>query len=67
MKKQADATIRIRVGRVAELLSCGKSSVWRWCKERPGFPQPRREGKRYSFWLLSEVESYASRENPTEV
>ena len=33
--------------------------MWNWVKTRPGFPQPRREGRRCTYWLRSEVEAYA--------
>ena len=56
---QITRSSRIRAAEVAIILGIGKSTVWRWVKERPGFPQPRREGTRYTFWLRSEVEAYA--------
>ena len=52
-------SIRIRDKEAARLLSIGVSTLWRWVKERPGFPQPRREGRRCTYWLRSEVEAYA--------
>jgi len=52
-------SIRIRDKEVAVILGCGKSTVWSWVKTRPGFPQPRREGRRCTYWLRSEVEAYA--------
>ncbi len=51
---------RVRAAEVAIILGIGKSTVWRWVKEKPDFPQPRREGRRCTFWLRSEVEAYAS-------
>ena len=51
--------IRIKVQDVAAIFGCGKSTIWNWVKTRPGFPQPRREGSRFTFWLRSEVEDYA--------
>ena len=52
-------SLRIRDKEVAAILGCGRSTVWRWVKERPGFPQPRREGTRCTYWIRSEVEAYA--------
>ena len=52
-------SLRIRDKEVAVILGCGKSTVWNWVKTRPGFPQPRREGRRCTYWLRSEVEAYA--------
>lgn len=52
-------SIRIRDKEAARLLGIGVSTLWRWVKERPGFPQPRREGRRCTYWLRAEVELYA--------
>ena len=49
---------RVRAAEVAIILGIGKSTVWRW--EKPDFPQPRRDGRRCTFWLRSEVEAYAT-------
>ena len=51
---------RVRAAEVAIILGIGKSTVWRWVKEKPDFPQPRRDGRRCTFWLRSEVEAYAT-------
>ena len=59
--------IRLRVDEVAAILSVGPSTVWRWVKERPNFPQPRRDGRRCTFWLRDEVERYARTGNTEEV
>ena len=52
-------SLRIRDKEVAVILGCGKSTVWNWAKTRPGFPQPHRDGGRYTYWLRHEVEAYA--------
>ena len=57
--------IRLRVAEVASILGCCKSSVWNWVKTRPNFPQPRREGNRYTYWFRHEVEAYALSSNGT--
>ena len=59
--------IRIKVQDVAAILGCGKSTIWNWVKTRPGFPQPNREGRRYTYWLRHEVESYALNGSKTEL
>lgn len=51
--------LRLRDKEVAAILGIGTSTLWRWVKERPGFPQPRREGRRCTYWLRPEIESYA--------
>ena len=57
-------SFRIRDREVAAILGCCKSTVWSWAKSRPGFPQPRREGLRYTYWLRHEVENYALNRTP---
>ena len=52
-------SLRIRDKEVALILGCGKSTVWHWARTRPGFPQPHRDGGRYTYWLRHEVEAYA--------
>jgi predicted DNA-binding transcriptional regulator AlpA len=60
-------SIRIKDKQVAAILGCCRSAVWNWAKTRPGFPQPRREGLRYTYWLRHEVESYALNGSKTEL
>ena len=61
MSENLTRSLRIRDKEVAAILGCGKSTVWQWAKSRPGFPQPRREGARCTYWLRHEVEAYALR------
>ena len=44
----------LRAPEVAELLSVGINTVWRWTRERPDFPKPVKLGNTTS-WLLSEL------------
>lgn len=60
-------SLRLRNKEVAAILGCGRSTIWRWVKERPGFPQPRREGTRCTYWLAEEVERYAREANAEQV
>ena len=53
---------RMRVREVADLLGLkAVSTVWKYCKEFPDFPQPRRCGTRFTYWNRAEVEAYASK------
>ena len=54
-----ERSLRLRDKEVAAILGCCKASVWNWAKTRPGFPQPYRDGGRYTYWLRPEVEAYA--------
>lgn len=60
-------SLRLRDKQVATILGCGRSTVWSWVKSRPGFPQPRREGSRCTYWLAEEVERYAREANAEQV
>ncbi|MCQ2444407.1 MAG: AlpA family phage regulatory protein [Mailhella sp.] len=52
---------RIRVKEVAEILNLkAVSTVWKYVKTIPGFPQPRRIGARFTYWNRDEVLAYAS-------
>lgn len=48
----------LRVWEVAAYIGCGKSTVWRWVHTRPGFPQPKKHGEGFTFWLREEIEAY---------
>ena len=48
----------MRLKEVSAYFSCSDSTIWRLCKN-PKFPQPRRLGKRYTYWLRAEVEEFA--------
>ena len=53
-------SIRIKDKEAAQILGIGRSTLWAWVKTRPNFPQPRRDGSRFTFWLRSGVEAYAT-------
>ena len=58
MKNETIQPFAIRANVVAQMLSCCEATVWKWLKEDPNFPKPRRFGKRCTLWIRSEVESY---------
>jgi prophage regulatory protein len=39
----------------AELLSIGVSTLWRWVREQPNFPRPRRLSPRCTVFDLDEL------------
>ena len=62
MSQSETISPRIRVREVADLLGMkAVSTVWKYAKEMPDFPQPRRCGSRFTYWLRDEVEAYASK------
>lgn len=58
MKDATILPITIHANGVAKMLSCCEATVWKWLKEDPNFPKPRRFGKRCTLWLYKEVEDY---------
>lgn len=47
---------RIRVGEVANILGCSKSTVWAWVR-KGHIPEPHRVETRFSFWIRTEIEA----------
>lgn len=64
----ADLNRSYRPKHAAELLGIGEATLWRWIKERPGFPQPIRlsarctvlRGEDLTAWLAAQVSNPAS-------
>ncbi len=53
----------IRTKELLQLLQIGRSTLWRWEKNQPGFPKRRKLGQRAVGYLRSEVAAWlASRE-----
>lgn len=44
----------------AEHLRIGLSTLWRWSKESPSFPEPKKIGKRVTLFDLNEIEQWMS-------
>ena len=42
----------------ARYLGISLATLWRWVKERPGFPAPRKHGPRCTCWDLNEVDAW---------
>ncbi|MDB0048538.1 AlpA family phage regulatory protein [Alphaproteobacteria bacterium] len=51
-------SIYISKKEVARILGCSPSSVTRWSKDIPEFPQPFLLGPNKVVWDLSEIENY---------
>lgn len=58
MKNEIVEPFAIHAKGVAKMLSCCEATVWKWLKEDPSFPKPRRFGKRCTLWVRAEVENY---------
>jgi prophage regulatory protein len=53
MKPQEISCLRAK--RAAEILGIGESTLWRWVKETPDFPQPIRLGSRVTVWRTADL------------
>ena len=52
----------LKVSDVARRLDISVPTVWRWTKERPDFPRPKKFGVRVSRWLLADLIAFESGE-----
>jgi prophage regulatory protein len=50
----------LRVKQAAALLGIGESTIWRWVKERPGFPQPFKIGSRVTVWRAADLVTWCN-------
>lgn len=53
----------LRPNQAAELLGIAPSTLWRWIKERPGFPQPRNLSSRCTVLDGSELIHWRDSQN----
>ena len=58
MKNETVHQVAVRANGVAKMFGCCEATIWKWLKEDPNFPKPRRFGKRCTLWLRAEVEEY---------
>lgn len=54
-QSQQPPTQSTRPAGAAQLLSIGESTLWRWAKEREGFPKPRRIGPKTTIFDVAEL------------
>ena len=43
---------------LASMLSVSRSTVWRWAKENPLFPKPKKLSTGVTVWNLQEVDNW---------
>ena len=51
-----------RPAAAAHYLAVSRATLWRWCKERPNFPKPRKHGPRVTCWDLNELDAWLDAE-----
>lgn len=55
---QTQSTKSLRPAQAAEFLGISHATLWRWLKERPDFPRPRKIGARTTIWIAAELEQW---------
>lgn len=45
----------LRAKQAAQLLNCGRSTLWRWTKTLENFPQPQKISPRITAWRESDL------------
>lgn len=45
-------------GQLAKRYSVSKVTIWRWSKQDPSFPKPKKFSPGCTRWLLAEVETW---------
>jgi predicted DNA-binding transcriptional regulator AlpA len=48
----------LRPAQAAIALGVSPATLWRWLKERPDFPRPRKLGPRATVWIAAELEEW---------
>ena len=52
---------------LAKMLSISRSTLWRWCKNKVDFPQPRKISQGVTAWSVGEIEEWLNSQKPKEV
>lgn len=57
----------LRAETLAKALSISKSTLWRWCKSKTNFPQPRKISQGVTVWFANEVQEWLNSHRQKEV
>lgn len=57
----------LRAPQLAEKLSISKSTLWRWCKNKAHFPQPKKISEGVTVWFADEVQDWLDNQRNKEV
>ena len=57
---QLPPTAVARVPAVAQALGVSINTVWRWSRDLPNFPKPRKIGPRVTVWNVGEILNFAA-------
>lgn len=50
--------IHVSDGQLAKREGVSKVTIWRWAKNNPNFPKPRKLSNGCTRWLLSEIQAW---------
>ena len=53
----------LRANELALRLAISKSTLWRWCKSKSNFPQPRKISQGVTVWFAEEVQEWLNSQN----
>ena len=56
----------LRAAQLAEKLSISRSTLWRWCKSKAHFPQPKKISKGVTVWFVDEVQEWLDNQRNKE-
>lgn len=59
--------ILVRVFELSQMFSVSRSTIWRWVKEKPGFPQPKKISQGVTVWFAEEVQEWLNNQKQKEV
>lgn len=57
----------VRANELARQLSVSRSTLWRWCKSKADFPQPRKISQGVTVWFAEEVQEWLNSQKQKEV
>lgn len=59
--------VLVRVFELSQMFSVSRSTIWRWVKEKPGFPQPKKISQGVTVWFSEEVQGWLNNQKQKEV
>ena len=59
--------ILVRVFELSQMFSVSRSTIWRWVKEKPGFPQPKKISQGVTVGFAEEVQEWLNSQKQKEV
>ncbi|MEI3355285.1 MAG: AlpA family phage regulatory protein [Duodenibacillus massiliensis] len=57
----------LRAHELALQLAISKSTLWRWCKSKTHFPQPKKISEGVTVWFADEVQEWLNNQRNKEI